>query len=359
MPESLFRNISSVLGRTRTDLNALAEFIEARDSGGSVDSLKLIKLFWHTFRPSTVSTYSSGPVGRADEEPRPLPDDLDDVFLDLFAELERGCRIPYVPDSDDSPESSSLRAYIHVGAAFALRQRRRDNFSEDVRQTLKEVWRSLCLVERQGDIDLFPFPHEVGPPSQEAISLYGVAALILSELFHIKCLDRNYEEALLDAQVILWTIGFVEEASIHPRPSEVRRIFAEVFGTDFHNKEGIDDEENLYQTELEIYETVKACCPTQCLTPQQIVDAFEGLRMNSGSKDWKRVAELCEEFVSNLEYSEDKSLLLESVTGMDGREEPWILYWRGAEAWLLRRWDRMSCATSCASRKETPLRTVW
>ena len=126
--------------------------------------------------------------------------------------------------------------------------------------------------------------------------------------------------------------------SSHSRPmspAEWQQIWDHALGDDScPSNEIIDEEEEKrYEKELEVYNAIQMCWSWQGLTPQQIVDAFEGLRVRGKSEDWGQVASICKRFVSDWEYSEDESLLLDRVTGTDGREEPWILYWRGAEAW--------------------------
>ena len=335
-------------GKYRTDLNALAYFVEARDSGGSFDSLKLIKLFWHAFQSSVISMDSAGPVGGADEEPQPLPDDLETAFLEQLADLERGCRIPYVPDSDDSPDFSSASQHIYVGGASALRHRQRDGFSEYVRDTLNQVWGLLRIVERQGYIYLgLPLMRYELPP-WETVSLYGTTGLILTEIFHIKYLDGDYDGALPVAADVLWSLGYVEESYPYTptSPATLRRIaqrLSEEIGE--ANRSGTDvvDEEyeKRYEKEVEVCETVRERCPSQGLAPQQMVDAFEGLRMRGKSDNWDQVASVCERFVrgggylsgSGADFSEDDSLLSEVVRGEDGIEEFWYVYWRRAEGW--------------------------
>ena len=49
-------------GTHRTDLNALAEFVEARDSG-QVDAMKAVSLFWETWKPRVMVTVGADPIG--------------------------------------------------------------------------------------------------------------------------------------------------------------------------------------------------------------------------------------------------------------------------------------------------------
>ena len=332
----------------RSDLNALAEFVEERDSDGFVDSLKLIKLFWHTFRPSAASTDSDGSLDGVDEETQPLPNDLETAFLEQLADLERECRIPYVPDSDDLPDFSSASQYIYLGGASALRHRQRDGFSEYVRDTLNKVWRLLRIVERQRYIE-FGFPLLKGRLSPwETVSLYGAVGLVLTEIFHVKYLDGDYDGALPVAADVLWSLGYVEEAYPYSptSPAEFRRLVQTISkargeASGLSNDVIDEEEEKRYQVESEICETVRERCPSQGLTPQQMVDAFEGLKMRGKSQNWDRVVSVCERVVrgggypfgDGIDFSEDNSLLAEVVTSEEGIEEPWILYWRGAEAW--------------------------
>ena len=162
----------------RSDLNALADFVEEWRSGSIGNDVKQVKLFWHTFRPSAINAEAICPIADSDGELPPLAGDLEAGFLEELAGLERVCRIPYVPDSDDMPDFSSAGQYIYVGAASALRHRRRDGFSEYVRHTLKEVWRFLKIVEKTGHIDFgLPLLQEKLPP-WETVSLYGMAGLV-------------------------------------------------------------------------------------------------------------------------------------------------------------------------------------
>lgn len=181
-------------GTYRTDLNALAEFAEPRDSGGYVDSLGLTKLFWHTFQPRIVDS---------SDEASPLQRDSEAEFLDHLADIERGCRIPYVPDSDDPPDFPAISRYLHTGVASALRHKKRDGFSDYVRQTLLEVDRLLWILQEAGHFEPGYSPLEGILPHWETISLNGVASLGFSEIFHIEYSDGEYEDALCVALDVL------------------------------------------------------------------------------------------------------------------------------------------------------------
>lgn len=317
----------------RTDLDELCFIDMARSSGSTPDG---VKLFWEMWRPRYVDFGEGSHLYQ--DNPPDLDNDLEAKVLKWLAQLECECRIPYVPDSDDPPDFSTLSRYIYVGAASALRHLRRDGFSDYVRQTLNEVWRFLRILEKEGYIERVVGYSEEKLPPYETASLHGVASLVLSGIFHIKYRNGEYEEALFVALDVLWDRGYLEEASSYGgpmSPAEMRRIFTEVVSEGSHpsNDARNVEEEKRYEKELDVYQTIQCVGLGRALTPQQIVDAFEGLRMQGKSEDWGHVASVCKRFVSDWEYSEDRSLLLERVTDTDGREEPWILYWRGAEAW--------------------------
>ena len=126
----------------------------------------------------------------------------------------------------------------------------------------------------------------------------------MTEIFHVKYLDGDYDGALPVAADVLWSLGYVEGAYPYTptSPAELRRIkqrLREATGDAGHpSAEVIDEEEERrYEKEFEVCEAVRERCPSQCLTPQQIVDAFEGLRKRGESKSWNEMVSVCDRLV--------------------------------------------------------------
>ena len=167
----------------RTDLHALSLFIKAREAGSTPNEQTLVNLFWEMWRPRL----DPGDAQDLQDNPPPLDSDIEDALLEELARRERECRIPYEPDSD-------VRGYVHVGAASALRHRKRDGFADDVVETLQEVSRILYLLGIERRQVTLPVTDIAEAPSV-IVTLFGVKALVDRELAHVKRLDGKHQEA--------------------------------------------------------------------------------------------------------------------------------------------------------------------
>ena len=325
-------------------MDALAEFMEARASGNGVDETKGVLLFWHTHRPSRIREEVAVAADDSDEEIPPLPEDLEDVFLGELAELERGCRIPYVPDSEESNDFEAVSRYVHVGAASALRHLKRDGFNDYVRQTLEEVRK---ILHRRGiSYDFRPFDY-MELESSETISLYGVKALILCALSHIRYMDTMYEEAFRMA-VDAFTTSLKVDDALHHDEEYLKELLMEGW---LGEEEELEEE---IERDLEVRREILMEESLPIPEPQFIVDAFEGLKRQAKSEDWRVVVRHCDLLAgtTSVEVKGSRVLVAEetddswreyhnpgwqekvrAIFGNDGRNELWNVYWHHAKGW--------------------------
>ena len=327
----------------RTDLDALAEFMETRASGNGVVELKLAKLFWHTHKPSSIVEVAVI-ADDSDEEFSNLPQDLENAFLEELAQLEREYRIPYVPDSEDPIDVQAASRYVHVSAASALRHLKRDGFNDYVRQTLEEVRK---ILHRRGiSYDFRPFDY-MELESSETKSLYGVRALILCALSHIRYMDTMYEEAFRMA-VDAFTTSLKVDDALHHDEEYLKELLMEGW---LGEEEELEEE---IERDLEVRREILMEESLPIPEPQFIVDAFEGLKRQAKSEDWRVVVRHCDLLAgtTSVEVKGSRVLVAEetddswreyhnpgwqekvrAIFGNDGRNELWDVYWHHAQGW--------------------------
>ena len=114
---------------------------------------------------------------------------------------------PYEPDADRNFEV--LVAYIHVAAAKAVALKRRDGYFEDVRYLINRVWATSKLLDAQGarySVD----------PDLPLISAYLTSAVLAVDMFTIRTVDAEYEDALNTLaeglRVLYWSNARLDEA---------------------------------------------------------------------------------------------------------------------------------------------------
>ena len=285
-------------GLHRSDLNALAEFIETRESG-QPDALTTVRLFWETLNPCIMVAVASVPVGNTDEEPPSLPDELEAEYLETLADLERKCRVYYAPDSENSIGFDAASQHVHVGAASALRHRRRDGLSDDVTRTLDDVRKILYRL----GIETYSIEES---DTGETISLHGVRAIVLSLQAQVMYGNTKYEEAFgvaLSAFTELRTLVTM----YNPEDFLKELLMEEWLG------EGVDEEEleERIERDFEIRREIRIGDPLSFLDPQLMVDAFEGLKRQGKCDDWQALARNCDylAITSSAELKETRVLV--------------------------------------------------
>ena len=282
----------------RRDLLAILSLVKARETGDAADEQAVVNLFWEMWRPRLFDG----------KNPPPLDDDLEDALLEELARLERECRIQSEPDADFLEEHrEAAEQYAHVGAASALRRRKRDGFTDDVRQALQEVSRVLHCLDIGGDNRGIVEAHF------SIISLFGVKALVDRELARVKSLDGKYQEAFDMAIDSFLSAEEVWDALVWDDMDLYRNFLIEVRGDD--------------QLEGQMRATIRGCLPLY--QPQQLVDCFEELKAQDKSDSWQLVARQCARLAQTL----DEDLRETSV--LDGNQEAidWYGYWSRARGW--------------------------
>ncbi len=299
--------------RVRMDLVYLSLLVKELDSTGVVDEVKPVELFWEAWRPRAILL----DVGGFDEDPPPLHPDKEKAFLEKLAELECRFRIQYLPDTDDWRAGTTVEQfkegslYIHMGAASALRRLRREGlFSDDVRQTLQEVSRVLYLLSTD---QVYAY-RDVLEVRGDFVSLMGIRALVLSAMSRIEYRDAEYEEAFKTAAEALVLFQDVSEA-IGIEEEELL-------------SEGIV-QEDFQEQDRKIRAAIKGRMILEDFEPQEIVNAFEGLRMRGKSENWRLVEIIC----GLLAYTAADEMDLVKVADSDGQEKFWTDYWHLAAGW--------------------------
>ena len=285
----------------RMDLLALSEFIKAREAGSTPNEQTLVNLFWEMWRPRL----DPGDAQDLQDNPPPLDSDIEDALLEELARRERKCRIPYEPDSD---------VYVHVGAASALRHRKRDGFADDVVETLQEVSRILYLLGIERRQVTLPVTDIAEAPSV-IVTLFGVKALVDRELAHVKRLDGKHQEAFDMAFDSFVSAEAVWDAVDWDDMDHFRQFLVEVQG-----------EERL-PLEEETRAAIRRCLPLY--QPQQLVDYFEELKAQDKSDSWRLVARQCARLARTL----DDDLREQTILDGNREETDWYGYWNRARGW--------------------------
>ena len=298
--------------RIRTDLLALGQFDMTRSSDSTPDE---VKLFWEMWRPSDHFSAEGSPPAIQDN-PQALDDDIEDTVLEELALLERECRISYVPDADLSKEQlddliEPAIQYVHVGAASALRREKRDGLTDDVRDTLQEVWKILAgpILEITYDKHSLSVT-DVAEAHGVLVSQVGIKALVLSELVRVRSLDGKYQEAFDMA-----FDSFISAEAVSDAVDVDREVLLDAIG------------ENRLAIEEETRDAIRRCLPLQ--DPQQVVDCFEDLKRQDKTDNWRLVARQC----ARLAQTIDDDLCESSFLDGNRQEIDWYGYWRRAQGW--------------------------
>ncbi len=303
-------------GAIRQDLFKLSQFVKARNSTSVDYEVSPVDLFWEVWRPTAAPLDGSKArnISGLDEDPPHLPPEIENSFLEELARLEKECRIPpYSPDTDDWRNGTTMEQfnegsrYVHVGAASALRHWRRDGFSEYVTQTLKEVIRVLYLL---GVDNIFYL--DAASTRGDIVTLFGVRALALNTISRTIYHDGEYEDAFKMAADAI--VSFQEISEL---VNVDRDFLLETFGKDH------------LEAEWRIRNQVARGFTLQCLNPQWVADAFEGLKIPGKCENWQPIANIC----SFLGYPINDDLWGTAILDEDGKEELWQLYWQRGWGW--------------------------
>jgi hypothetical protein len=218
--------------------------------------------------------------------------------LETLKTLEKASRVPYEPDTE--PDYSDLVVYANIAACYALLLKERDDLSEDVRDMLEEAWRALHR---------FGIEHMSADDQEEfSRSLCGLVSVVLVELFRVRHIDGNYEEALhLFAQALSYASDTLLAA----------------FG-----EEAIE----FWRLKYEEY------IPIINVNAQEAVDVFENLRTSAKTRNWRQIAADCR--MINLSWgdclgsSQEFRNPEEVVIDREGQEWQWSSFWEQAWGWV-------------------------
>lgn len=235
---------------------------------------------------------------------------LVDFLLQKLDDVERSKRVPYEPDSE-APWERHLVS-LHVSAARAWVLKSRDGYSEDVRDLLKESWRSAQRLTGTWTADSSDPASIVAANAdpEYKVSVVAVAGLTLLELFKQSVIDGGHADAL----------HFVGLSSLY---------LAEVVR---YRQHGVSLGRIPWGANAYSLLSSPTLPPTlQELSAQDVVDVFERLRDASRGVAWEQVARDCE--ILNYSWVDAGRAADESVLDRDGDEWEWASYWNHACGW--------------------------
>lgn len=275
------------------------------------------EVFWSIYRQVLGLEKPLLDIGRLllDELPLKLEEKerfaslLEDAELKELREQAQLTSEPY--EEDGAPDHGKLRDHLHPVAALALRLRARDGYNDDVRDWLREAWRTAYRFfdgERCGyrlddwklEGSTYPFDH----------SCAAITAIVLLELFRVDAIDGKYPEALHKLALALWWTGNVFQAV----PEEQDEFYV-----------GLGSGTELLRKHL-------SYVPAIDLEAQEAVEVFESLLRVSGAQvDWQQVAKDCQNIADYWAFClrDDKELVKDTL----GREWEWRVYWSQASGW--------------------------
>ena len=251
---------------------------------------------------------------------------------------EEFCRTLTLP-----PDLRDLLVFLHVAAARAFLLKRRHGYSDDVRDCLREVERTIGCLKLAG-LDMGPmYQHSIGIFQ----SAYAVSAMSFVELGSISYREGRYTEALhYFAQADAYY-----EPSAYPTDDDEDWPFEWVFLTylpdeesaRLHLRERVSDHRFGAFRATGLYISLK-----------EIVGAFHSIQVNRDPEtDWKQVAQDCmrlsdtfllrfiecedeyQEYMEegySLEEFIDRRVLVEDHTAV-GSQVRWGVFWYGAYVW--------------------------
>ena len=191
----------------RTDVATLLRF------RNNADSSHPMYLFWDLYQPTLRDS-------EGNRSPLPRLSDQDErTVLEAIELLYQRHRVVYEPDGDDSDIRRFLEAhddgsadgmefpevlknalvFIHIAAARAFKLQQTDGLSEEMRNCLDDVERTLARLYRAG-FDHKYAPWRWGERRLEGTAIYhstlAVSALSFMDLSRIHRLDGNHAKAL-------------------------------------------------------------------------------------------------------------------------------------------------------------------
>ncbi|MDD9995976.1 MAG: hypothetical protein OXS35_09600, partial [Dehalococcoidia bacterium] len=198
-------------GGTRADVSTLQNFRV------DCDSYHPMYIFWDLYRPTLKD-------GQGTRTPAPkLPKQVDETILSVLESLYNRYRLTYEPDrvdpavrefleahDDDDDETDpekldfpetlkSALVFIHVAGARALKIQQSDGFSDEVRECLYELERTLNRLYRAG-FDHKYSAREYGYRRLEGVGIYhstlAVSALSFLSLGRISQIEGRYADTL-------------------------------------------------------------------------------------------------------------------------------------------------------------------
>jgi hypothetical protein len=263
---------------------------------GAMDLL-LVYLLEHDEKSSQTAIDLFWRLYKLEEGKIPLSKEIEDVMLESLGKLESATRVLYEPDMEE--DYDKLHIYLHIAACRALLLRKRDGYSDDVRQTLEEAQRAARRF-MGGET----FPPDIGTESDWGRSAVAVTSLILVELFRVRHIDGNYEEAL---HLFALALGYASEA-----------LFA-AFG---------DDPTEYWTPKYERF------LPIINIDAQEAVGVFENLLASTRAKNWRQIADDCRIINANwgncLGSNRGFRSNEEAVSDSEGREWDWLSFWAHA-----------------------------
>lgn len=276
------------------------------------------EVFWSVYRQVLGLEKSLLDVGRSllDDLPLKLEEKgrfaslLEDAELKRLREQVRLTREPH--EEDGKPDKGKLRDHLHKVAALALRLRVRDGYNDDVRDWLREAWRTAHrffggervpyrLDDWTSEHSSYPFEH----------SCAAITAIVLLELFRVDANDGKHAEALHLLALALWWTGNAFQAV--PEEQDDESYFGPGSG-------------------IELLRKHLSYVPALDLEAQEAVAVFESLLRVSGAQgDWQQVVKDCQNIADYWAFClrDDEELVKDTF----GREWEWRVYWSQASGW--------------------------
>ncbi|MCY4652539.1 MAG: hypothetical protein OXC95_05170, partial [Dehalococcoidia bacterium] len=233
-----------------------------------------------------------------------------------------------------------LLVFLHVAAARAFFLKRRHGYSEDVRDCLREVERTIGRLKLAG-LDMGPmYQHSIGLFQ----SAYAVSAMSFVELGSISYREGRYTEALhYFAQADACYVP-----SAYPTDDDEDWPFEWIFFTYLPDEESA----RLHLRErISDYRFGAFRATGLFISLEEVVGAFHSIKVSRDPEtDWKQVAQDCmrlsnayllrfiecedeyQEYEYSLEEFIDHRVLVEDHTA-GGSKVRWGVFWYGAYVW--------------------------
>ena len=352
----------------RQDVTTLLRFRE--------DGCNPLYLFWDFYQPGAVE------LAADTHSPSSNLQELEDAVSNLLDRLYEQHRLPYEPDQGqgiksyldhlewvdgisfhqddvDTPEDiiseefcrslalpPDLRAlliFLHVAAARAFLLKRRHGYSDEVRDCLREVERTIGRLRASG-LDMGPmYQHSIGLFQ----SAYAISAMSLVELGRISFSEGRHVEALH------YFAGADEyyKPSVYPTDNYEDWPFEWIFLVYNLDEESVRSHmlERVVEYRFDAFRGEGLY-----VSLKEVVGAFHAIQVNRDpDTDWKQVAQDCMTLTNTyvlrftecedeyLEYVEEGGsleefindrVLVEDITAGSSQVR-WGIFWYGAYVW--------------------------